>query len=155
MPSNNHRYYMSQALKQAQLAAKKGEVPVGAILVNQDTKEIIVSTHNLCETNRQPTDHAEILALQAVPESIKLLHSNLTLYITLEPCPMCAGAIQQCRIKQVVYGADDPKAGACGSVVNILQNKNLDFQPEVIAGVNAEECSQLLTKFFKNLRQQR
>lgn len=141
---------MSLALEQAQIAAKQNEVPVGAVLVETTTGKIIASTHNLCEKKKDPTAHAELLALQ---QSSSLHHKALTLYVTLEPCPMCAGAIIQCQIESVVYGADDPKAGAAGSVVNILQNKNLDFQPkEVIAGIYEEESRLILKEFFKNRR---
>ena len=140
---------MQLALEEASKAVLVNEVPVGAILINSQTGEILARAHNLCEQKNDPTAHAELLALQ---QAAPFKHVPLTLYVTLEPCPMCAGAIVQCQIATVVYGADDPKAGAGGSVVNILQNKSLDFQPEVIAGVMAEECGEVLREFFRKLR---
>ncbi|MFH1428222.1 MAG: tRNA adenosine(34) deaminase TadA [Candidatus Margulisiibacteriota bacterium] len=150
--SNPHTHYMFLAIEEAQRAQADHEVPVGAILVNSNTGEVITAAHNLCLRKNDPTAHAELLAMQQAAQKVDLLHTDLTLYVTLEPCPMCAGAILQCRINRVVYGADDPKAGACGSVVNILQNESMDFQPEIIAGICAEECGELLSGFFKKLR---
>ena len=141
---------MSLALDEARKAVAVGEVPVGALLIESATGKVLAQAHNLCGQKCDPTAHAELLVLQQVA---CLKHVPLTLYVTLEPCPMCAGAIVQCRIDTVVYGADDPKAGAVGSVVNVLQNKSLDFRPkEVIAGVMAEECGYVLMEFFKKLR---
>ncbi|MFC1478473.1 nucleoside deaminase [Candidatus Margulisiibacteriota bacterium] len=149
---NSHSHFMSLAIEEAKKAQAVNEVPVGAVLVNSTTGEIISAAHNLCLEKNDPAAHAEMLAIQGAAGKVDLLHTDLTLYVTLEPCPMCAGAIIQCRIDRVIYGADDPKAGACGSVVNILQNKSLDFQPEAIAGVCEEECRELLSGFFKELR---
>lgn len=141
---------MSLALQEAHKAAALNEVPVGAVLVDSLNGEVIASAHNLCEQKKDPTAHAELLLLQ---HAAPLENRQLTLYVTLEPCPMCAGAIVQCQIETIVYGADDPKAGAAGSVVNILQNNSLDYQPkEVIAGIMASECGLVLKEFFRQLR---
>ena len=147
-----HAHWMALAIDQANLAAEQGEVPVGAVLVNNATQELIGSAHNECEQRNDPTAHAELLLLQSASSKIDLLHSDLTLYVTLEPCPMCAGAIVQSRVRRVVYGADDPKAGAAGSVVNLLTHPRLDFRAEVIAGIREEDCSQLLKQFFQRRR---
>jgi tRNA(adenine34) deaminase len=143
---------MSLALKEAELARDAKEVPVGAVLVSEPHGTIIASTHNLCLSKNDPTAHAELLALQEAATKIDLLHTDCVLYVTLEPCSMCAGAILQSRIRKVVYGADDPKAGACGSVVNVLQNTALDFWPELTAGIMADECRHILQAFFQDLR---
>ncbi|MCG3204193.1 MAG: tRNA-specific adenosine deaminase [Elusimicrobia bacterium] len=143
---------MQRALAGAASAARKGEVPVGALLVRDG--HVIAKGHNLTRTKRDPTAHAEVVVIQ---EAVKKLKNerflNTILYVTLEPCAMCAGAIVQARIPQVVFGAKDPKAGACGSVFKILPNRKLNHRPIVVKGVLAEESVGLLRTFFKKRRQ--
>jgi len=148
----NHNHFMTIALQEAQKALKQNEVPVGAIIVNNKTKSIISRAKNKCLKIQDPTAHAELLAINKASKKIDILHSDLTLYTTLEPCSMCAGAIIHARIKRVVYGTDDMKFGAAGSLLNILNNKDMDFQSEVIAGIMAEESQKLLHDFFGKLR---
>jgi len=144
---------MSLALEQARLAAAKGEVPVGAVLVVGD--EVLASRGNERERRHDPTAHAEMLALRdgaAILGGWRL--RDATLYVTLEPCAMCAGAIVLARIARLVYGADDPKAGAAGSIFNIVDHPALNHSPEVRAGLMATEASALLQEFFENRREQ-
>ena len=142
--------YMKSALKEARKAYDKGETPVGAIIVKDG--RIIARAHNLRETKKDPLAHAEILAIRKVAAKLdawRLLDCDL--YVTLEPCTMCAGAIIQSRIKRVFYGADDPKAGAAGSVIDIFE-KDFNHKVEIYRGIMQEECSDILKKFFKELR---
>lgn len=143
---------MREALRQAEIGALAGEVPVGAVIVADG--RIIARSHNLRETNGDPTAHAEILALRAAAqfrEDWRL--TNMTLYVTLEPCPMCAGALVLARIQRVVYGAADPKAGAAGSLMDILRDSRLNHQVMVTSGILATECGEVLRAFFKRRRQ--
>lgn len=148
----DHLWYMSMALEQAEIAYKAQEVPVGAILVSPQG-EILAKTHNLKETHHNPTAHAEILA---VIEAAKKLHnwrlSDCTLYVTLEPCPMCLMALLQARVRQCVFGAYDPKGGALSLGYNFHQDKRLNHQFSVIGGVKHFEASRLLSEFFKDRR---
>lgn len=142
---------MRQAIACAKDAMSSQEVPVGAVII-QDNK-IIARAHNLTLTHHDPTAHAELIAIRMASKKInneRLLHCSL--YVSLEPCAMCAGAIIQARIPLVVYGASDPKAGACGSVLQILPNKKLNHRPIVISHVLAEDSSQLLKVFFRKRR---
>ncbi len=144
-------FYMSEALKEADKAAKHGEVPVGAIIVQDG--EIIARAYNKREQTQIATTHAEILAIEQACEKIGYWRlTECTMYVTLEPCPMCAGALVNSRVKRLVFGACDPKAGASGSVLNITQNSKLNHQLEVTTGVMEQECSDILKKFFKQLR---
>ncbi len=142
---------MKQALDEAQRAYQVGEVPIGALLVRDDI--VVAKDYNFRETSKDPTDHAEI---RVIRKAAKLFGGwrleGCTLYVTLEPCPMCAGAILNARIKRLVFGAFDAKGGAAGTVVNLLEDKRFNHQVEVIAGIMEEECKQLLQSFFKNLR---
>ncbi len=145
-------YFMREALKEAEKAAQEGEVPIGAVVVGP-SGEIIGRGYNqpigLCD----PTAHAEIIALRKAAKHLgnyRLLDCEM--YVTLEPCPMCAGALVYARLKRLVFGAHDPKAGACGSVYNIVQDKRLNHQLEVDGGLLAEECRALLQAFFKSRR---
>lgn len=143
--------FMRVALREAELAAREGEVPIGAVIVVDG--QIIAKAHNLRESTGDPTAHAEILALRAaakVKRHWRLL--GATIYTTLEPCPMCAGAIVMARAARLVYGTADPKAGAAGSLMNILQDKRLNHQVTVTGGVLETECSRLLRDFFKERR---
>lgn len=143
--------FMQQALELASLAANNGEVPVGAIIVKDG--EIIGRGSNAPISLNDPTAHAEIQALrQAAMHLGNYRLIDCTLYVTLEPCAMCAGAIQHARFKRLVYGARDPKTGACGSVVNLMAEPRLNHHCEVVSGVLAVECGALLTDFFKQRR---
>jgi tRNA(adenine34) deaminase len=142
---------MEKALELARQAGKKGEVPVGAILVKDDT--CVAAAHNLREQSGNPIAHAEMLVIQEASQKLGNWRlTDTTLYITLEPCPMCAGAIVLARIPKVVYATADPKAGAAGTIYNILQDERLNHQVELVSGVLAEESSALLKTFFKNRR---
>jgi tRNA(adenine34) deaminase len=144
-------YYMQIALEESKEAFAAGEVPIGAVIVLNG--EVIAQAHNLKETWLDPTAHAEMVAIR---EACKKLNrwrlTGATLYVTLEPCPMCAGAIVQSRIDRLVYGVKDPKAGAVDSLFNMLQNDALNHQLVVKSGVLAEECSQILKDFFQKKR---
>lgn len=146
-----HQDWMFVALRQAQMAFEQGEVPIGAVIVHKG--RVIASAHNEREQKNDPTAHAEILVIQRaakVLESWRL--TDATLYVTLEPCPMCAGAIMQSRIKQLVYGAMDLKGGATGSVMNVLDYTLWNHRVDVVAGVLEEECKDILKLFFRKLR---
>ena len=143
---------MGQALKLAQQAGEKGEVPVGALLVSGDV--LIAEAHNLREAYGNPIAHAEMLVLQAASEKIgNWRFVDTTLYVTLEPCAMCAGAIVLARIPKVVYATTDPKSGAAGTLYNILQDERLNHRVELVSGILAEESSALLKSFFQQRRQ--
>lgn len=141
---------LSLALEEAEKARKKGEVPVGAVIVKDG--EVIAKAHNLKESLNDPTAHAEILAIREACNKLNnwRLH-GCEMYVTLEPCPMCAGAILQSRLSKVYIGTFDDTTGAAGSIVNILQNHNLNHFLEV-NWENDENCSKILTKFFKDRR---
>jgi tRNA(adenine34) deaminase len=142
---------MGQALKLAQQAGEKGEVPVGALLVRSDV--LIAEAFNLREARGSPIAHAEMLVLQAASEEIgNWRFVDTTLYVTLEPCPMCAGAIVLARIPRVVYATTDPKSGAAGTLYNILQDERLNHRVELVSGILAEESSALLKSFFQQRR---
>ncbi|MFH1898377.1 MAG: tRNA adenosine(34) deaminase TadA [Candidatus Desantisbacteria bacterium] len=144
-------FVMKEALLEAKKAYQCGEVPIGAVITLQS--EIIARAHNEVEARRDPTAHAEMLAIQRAA----LIMGNqrlpgTTMFVTIEPCGMCAGAMIWARITQLVYGADDPKAGACGSVVNLVQNPGLNHQIAVIRGVLEQEARELLQAFFRERR---
>lgn len=152
MAENQDEKWMRAALQEANLALEKKEVPVGAVVVNQD--KVIGRGHNQTETLNDPTAHAEILAIGAAANYLNSWRlSETVLYVTLEPCAMCAGAIVLARMKKLVFGAFDPKAGACGSLYNLVQDKRLNHQVEVVPEVLKEDCSALLQTFFKELRE--
>lgn len=148
---NKDETYMKLAIEEALKAEKLGEVPIGAVIVLDD--QVIARGYNIRETKQTALGHAEISAIE---EACKVVDSwrleETTLYVTLEPCPMCAGAIIQSRIPRVVYGAKDPKAGCGGSIYNLLQEERFNHRCEVSIGVLEEECSNLLTNFFRELR---
>ncbi|WP_339217595.1 tRNA adenosine(34) deaminase TadA [Ornithinibacillus sp. FSL M8-0202] len=147
-------YYMQLAINEAEKAREKNEVPIGAIIVYQD--EVIASGYNVREQSQETLSHAELIAIQEANKKIGSWRlEDCTLYVTLEPCPMCAGAIVQSRIKRVVYGAKDPKAGCAGSLMNLLDDNRFNHQVEVCSGILQEECGQLLTSFFKTLRERK
>ncbi len=141
---------MRQALEAAQKALLAGEVPVGAVLVCDDATTFIA--HNLRESRKDPTAHAEILVLQEGARKLGRWRLGGTLYSTLEPCVMCAGALVQARIERLVYGAADLKAGACGSVLDVVRDARFNHEIEVIRGIYAESSTKLLQAFFKQLR---
>ena len=146
-----HQDWMRLALRQAQMASEQGEVPIGAVVVHNG--QVIASAYNEKEQRRDPTAHAEVLAIQRATELLGSWRlTDATLYVTLEPCPMCAGAIIQSRLKQVVYGCADLKGGATGSVMNVLDYTLWNHRVDVVAGVLEEECSEILKLFFKRLR---
>ena len=146
----NDEFFMDQAIELAKEAAKEGEVPVGAVVVIDG--RIVGAGRNLRETGKNALAHAEI---EAINEACKTLGGwrlwQCDMYVTLEPCPMCTGAIINSRIKRLVYGASDSKAGSCGSVVNLF-SLPYNHKPEVISGLKQEECAALLSDFFKRLR---
>ena len=155
MPTlNNQRddlFFMRFALQEAQKAADIDEVPIGAVIVKDN--QIIAKAHNLRETLQDATAHAELLAIRKACEVLgtwRLI--GCSLYVTLEPCPMCAGAIILSRVDRVVFGAKDPKGGACGSIVNLPADKRFNHRPEIVEGVLADECGDILKKFFKSKR---
>lgn len=148
------KFFMLEAIKEAQKAYKKNEIPVGAVVVYKN--KIISKAHNLNITLKDPTAHAEILALRKA--SKKLRNHRLIdcdLFVTLEPCPMCAGAIVYARIKRLFYATDDPKSGCCKSVLNIVNNNKLNHRVEVFSGIYKQKAKKLLTKFFQKLRKKR
>lgn len=151
LSTEQHLFYMTEAIREARKAEAMGEVPIGAVIVKGDA--IIGRGHNLRETTKDPLAHAELLAIKQACEFLdawRLLDCRL--YVTLEPCPMCAGAIVQSRIIQVVYGAPDPKAGCAGTLMNLLQEQRFNHQTDVLPGIMQEECSTMLTQFFRRLR---
>ncbi|WP_238655847.1 tRNA adenosine(34) deaminase TadA [Paenibacillus piscarius] len=149
-----HERWMAEAIGEARKAEALGEVPIGAVVVHNDT--IIGRGYNLRETTLDSTAHAEMVAIReasTVLGSWRLLDCRL--YVTLEPCPMCAGAMVQARVPLTVYGTPDPKAGCAGTLMNLLEESRFNHRTEVIQGVLQEECAELLTSFFRRLRQQR
>jgi len=155
MPADDEAF-MRLAIDQARAAEAAGEVPVGALVVSP-TGEVIATGNNQVLRTNDPTAHAEIVALRAAGIALnnyRLLtpEGGCTLYVTLEPCAMCAGAILHARIARLVYAATDPKAGACGSVLSVMNHPALNHRVEVVSGVLAEECSEMLTGFFRARR---
>ena len=146
-----HQDWMHLALLQAQMAFEQGEVPIGAVVVYHG--QAIAVAHNEREQKNDPTAHAEVLAIQRAAEVLGSWRlTEASLYVTLEPCPMCAGAIMQSRIKQLVYGVMDLKGGATGSVMNVLDYNLWNHRVDVVAGILEDECSDILKLFFKKLR---
>lgn len=147
----NHEAWMEEALCEARKAEAVREVPIGAVIVKDG--QIIARGHNLRETTHDPTAHAEMIAIREASKALdawRLL--DCTLYVTLEPCPMCAGAIVQSRIKTVVFGTPDPKAGCAGTLMNLLQEERFNHRVELIGDVLQESCAGILTDFFRKLR---
>lgn len=148
---NDHQHFMTYALKEAEEAFKKNEVPVGAVIVRDGI--IIARGHNQVEMLQDPTAHAEIIAIGAAANHLGSWRLNgCTLYVTLEPCPMCAGAIVLSRLDRVVFGAYDPKMGACSTLYNVVQDERLNHRVELIAGVLDEDSGILLREFFAKKR---
>jgi len=146
-----HERFMGMALREAERALENGEVPVGCVIVHEG--RVIGKGHNQRETLQDPTAHAEIIAITAAAASLNSWRlENTRLYVTLEPCPMCAGAIILSRIAEVYYGAKDPKAGVCGSLMNLLDDTRFNHQPAVHSGLMEEACGSILTDFFRAIR---
>ncbi len=151
---NDDELYMRLALDQARLAAAEGEVPIGAVLVCNGA--VVAHGRNARESAADPTAHAEMIAIRDAAERLgRWRLSGCTLYVTLEPCPMCAGALVNSRIDRLVYGAADPKAGAVGTLFDLSADTRLNHRFDVAAGVLADECGQVLKEFFRNLRDRR
>jgi tRNA(adenine34) deaminase len=144
-------FFMRKAIREARKAMEVDEVPIGAVIVMGD--RVIAGAHNLRETLQDATAHAELLAIRKACEVLgtwRLI--GCSLYVTLEPCPMCAGASILSRVDRVVFGAKDPKGGACGSLINLPADERFNHRPEVVAGVLADECGDILRKFFRDKR---
>ncbi len=157
MTSSLHDHFMREALKQAKTAFEKGEVPVGAVVVYKN--QIIARAYNQMEALRDPTAHAEMIAMTQASETLsegKRDHrgslESCSLYVTMEPCPMCAGALVWTKCKHLIYGARDTRAGACGSLYNIVQDDRLNHRLQVAGGVMENEAKLFLQEFFRNLR---
>lgn len=149
-----HITYMQAAIEEAKKAQNLGEVPIGAVIVKDG--EIIARGYNLRETSQLSNAHAEMIAIAKANEMVGSWRlEDCTLYVTLEPCPMCAGAIVQSRIPTVVFGAHDPKGGCCGTIYNLLDESKFNHRCELVSGVLEEECGELLSDFFRNLRQKK
>ncbi|MCY8973963.1 tRNA adenosine(34) deaminase TadA [Bacillus atrophaeus] len=144
-------FYMLEAIKEAKKAEEIGEVPIGAVLVMND--DIVARAHNLRETEQRSIAHAEMLAIDEACRTLGTWRlEGVSLYVTLEPCPMCAGAVVLSRVDRVVFGAFDPKGGCSGTLMNLLQEERFNHQAEVVSGVLEKECGRMLSDFFRNLR---
>ncbi len=144
-------YFMERALKQAEVAFKKGEVPVGAVVVKDG--KVISRGYNLRETTNDPTAHAELLAMKRASKKLDSWRlSGCTLYVTLEPCPMCSGVIVNSRIDRVVFGAYDQKAGCCTTLYHLCNDERFNHRAEILGGVMEDACAKILSDFFKEKR---
>jgi len=153
MINEKDKHFMQLSIEQAQIAEENGDVPIGAVIVYQE--QIIGKAYNQRQQLQDPTAHAEIIALTQAASFMENWHLNgCTMYVTLEPCPMCAGALVLARMDRLVYGCDDPKAGACKSLYNIVQDDRLNHRLEVTSGVMEEQCRQQLQEFFARRRQE-
>lgn len=151
MLEQKHIEYMKEALKEANKALELDETPIGAIIVRDE--EIIARGYNRRNTDKNPLAHAEIIVIDEAAKKVGDWRlEDCVLYVTLEPCPMCAGAIVQSRIPKIVFGTRSPKAGFAGSICNILQLDNLNHQVDIIEGVCKKECSEILKNYFKQMR---
>lgn len=147
----NDEHYMRLALAEAKKSATLGEIPIGAVLVKDD--KIVAGAHNMRETWQDATAHAEVIAIRAACQKLgRWRLRDCTLYVTVEPCPMCAGALVMARVGRLVYGCTDSKAGAAESLFNIVDNKALNHQIETVAGVCEKECRQIMQAFFQQKR---
>jgi tRNA(adenine34) deaminase len=158
-PTTLHEHFMRLALREAQAALEAGEVPIGAVVVHDDPagdRRVIAAAHNQREQLRDPTAHAEMLAItQAASALGNWRLTDCTLYVTLEPCPMCAGAIVLARLPRLVYGATDPKAGAVETLYRLVDDPRLNHRAQVTPGVLAEPCGEVLSQFFRQKRGKR
>lgn len=147
-------YFMKEAIKEAEKAEELNEVPIGAVIVVDG--KIISRGFNLRESKQSAVAHAELLAIERACEKLGTWRlEDAVLYVTLEPCPMCSGAILLSRVKRVVYGAPDPKAGCAGTLMNLLEEPRFNHQSEVVSGCLGAECGELLSSFFRRLREQK
>lgn len=154
MDQNQDIFYMNEAIKEAAKAEQKNEVPIGAIIVLDG--QIIARAHNLRENNQNAIAHAELIAIDRACQRLGTWRlEEAVLYVTLEPCAMCSGAIILSRIKRVVFGASDPKGGCAGTFMNLLRDERFNHQSEVTAGVLEEECGQMLSHFFRQIRERK
>ena len=152
MLDDNSRY-MQYAIREAMRAEEEGEVPIGCVIIHNG--EIIGKAHNQRERLQDPTAHAEVLAITQAANSLGSWRlENTKLFVTLEPCPMCAGAIILARVAEVYFGAYDPKAGACGTLLNLLEDRRFNHQPILTPGLCGDECGAMLTNFFRRIRGQ-
>ena len=146
--------FMRLAIEEAKKAEAIGEVPIGCVIVKGD--EVIAAGYNRRETDLLAAAHAEMIAIEQANQALGNWRlEDCELFVTLEPCPMCAGAIVLSRVKRVVFGARDPKGGCCGTLMNLVQDERFNHQAEVTENVLAEECGELLTSFFRNLRERK
>jgi len=149
--SSLDEYFMTTALKQALKAAQSGDVPVGVVIVKDD--KIIAKGYNQVEKLNDSTAHAEIIAIKKAFKKLHYKHlEGCSIYVTLEPCSMCAGALVLARIERLILGAYDPKAGACGSLYNIIDDNRLNHRLKITNGILADECSRIISQFFMDLR---
>ena len=149
---DNYVKYMLEAIKEAELAKLEDEVPIGCVVVKDD--QIIARAHNQREVTNNPLGHAETLAIKKASEVLNDWQLvNCDLYVTVEPCIMCGGAIIQSRIRKVIYGAPDLKGGAFGSSINILDAQNINHRPEIVKGILEEECTKIIKDYFKSKRE--
>ena len=154
LEEDRNNKFMKEALKEAKKAYDKEEIPVGAVIVRDD--KIIARGHNIKELKKDTTKHAEIIAIQKASKKMDAWRlEGCTLYVTLEPCAMCAGALIQSRIKKVVIGTMDKKTGACGSVLNLLEDYKFNHQVEIETGIMETECREILQQFFKEIRKKK
>lgn len=154
MLERDHNFYLREALKEARQALTEDEVPIGAVIIFDD--QIIARAHNQKERLKDPTAHAEMIALTQTASYLDNWRlTGTTLYVTVEPCPMCASALVQARVSTLVYGTNDSRMGACGSVWNLISNEASDQQIKVIPGILSNECRNLLQDFFQRRRQQK
>jgi len=152
MGEEDHIKYMKLALAEAKKAGQKAEIPIGAVLVSKNG-EILSATHNRTITASDPSAHAEILALRAAAGNIRNYRLlNTTLYVTIEPCVMCMGALIHARVSRIVFGANDPKWGAAGSLYNFAEDHRLNHCPEIIKGICEAQCAELIQDFFRTKR---
>ena len=159
--SSLHKTFMREALKEAQKAFDRGEVPVGAVIVSKN--RVIARAHNQMELLHDPTAHAEMIAITQAADFLRSQEEGqhrgslekTSIYVTVEPCPMCAGALVMSHCETLVFAAKDPKAGACGSLYNIAQDDRLNHRLNVIGGILEEDSKSLLQEFFKNLRKEK
>jgi tRNA(adenine34) deaminase len=153
MSTNPIDAWMSEAIAEAKAAMAEGEVPIGCVIVHEPTGRIVGRGHNRRETEQDPTAHAEMIAMREASRKLgswRLL--DCALVVTLEPCPMCAGAIVQGRVPKLIYGCDDPKAGAVRTLYRICDDERLNHRVEILTGVRGEECAELLREFFRQQR---
>jgi tRNA(adenine34) deaminase len=147
----DHEYWMRAALREAEKALELDEVPIGCVVVQDD--RIVARGHNLTEQLKDATAHAEMMAITSASSTLESRYlTDVTLYVTIEPCPMCAGAIVLSRIPRLVFGAYDAKAGACGTLFNIPEDKRLNHQVHVVPGILDRECASLVSEYFRKKR---